>query len=546
MVDSDRILLVDLSSVFWRFYAVSGAEDASFATRRTVARIRGFARDFSRVAVCADLRAKTWRHELAASYKANREAKPEDAYAQLRATMAELAADGFPVWSAQGFEADDVIASAVAVARSRDLDVTIVSADKDLLQLVDEHVFVLSTSQEEKTDAKDGDPPTRRIAKTWKPEDVVEAYGVAPALLVDWLAMVGDVADNVKGFPGIGPKNATGALVRFGSLEGTIAAARAEEAVMLWELKMSNGEAIEEIGPKPEIPNPPIKPAAKKSILENADQARLARKLIALRTDVPIPFDEVLRERAQRPDDAQPIGFDASPDDELAIEQVATPEPAKVDPPKVAEPIEAKEEEPEEKVEPVEFGKSAPSSAIVQHVEWSHSLEPRSLRDAWNVSRTLADSRMFGHLNNAQGIFAAALLARSHGVETMKLLMPGMLHNIEGKIAMSAQLIVGLVLRSGKAEYFDLVSSSATKAVYVTKRVGGRREVEFEYTIEEAQAAGLLRPTRTGAPSQYVKRPKTMLRHRCETELSRAVYPDVVGGLYTADELGEVDSQEAA
>lgn len=537
MTEPATILLVDLSSVFWIAYHVSGADDADAARRRTVARVRGYAQTYEHIALCIDA-PRTWRHELSATYKANREAKPEDARASLRNALATLEREGFPMWRADGYEADDIIASATVAARARGLDVMIATADKDLAQLVGDGVRILDT--------RDG-------GGIIGPDEVCAKFGVGPELLGDWLAIVGDKADNIAGIPGIGPKGATKLLERFGRLADILDAPNLPERALDWELHASNaseGELVE-LGPKPVVPDPPLTPKLAEALRTHAEQAFRSRELVRLRTDVPIDIDEALRSRvsqtATNPDD-----FEESENDQMSDEKKTDEAAPESGPQAVTEaPAPAVVEAPEVKVEPqpkpaqlaspqdVADFEARGSASIVKAPSWEHSLEPSSLRDAMKVSRVLFESRMFGHLNNPEGVFTAVLLARSHGVETMKMLMPGVLHNIKGKLTLSAQLIVGLVLRSGKAEYFDLVESTTARAVYVTKRRGSSREVTFEYTIEEAQAAGLLEPTRSGEPSQYLRRPKTMLRHRCETELARAVYPDVVGGLYTPDEMSE-------
>ena len=201
------------------------------------------------------------------------------------------------------------------------------------------------------------------------------------------------------------------------------------------------------------------------------------------------------------------------------------------------------EQAPQQTAQIVQFDptqQQAHAVAIVRPTEWQQSLEPQTLRDAYAVAKTLSNSRLFSaSFSTPDAVFAAILLARAHGVEAMKVLMPGMVHNIKGKLTMSAQMIVGLVLRSGKAEYFECVESTAARAVYVTKRKGGRNEMRLEFTLEEARAAGYL----AKQDSSWQKTPKTMLRHRCETELARMAYPDVVGGLYSPEEMLDVDAR---
>jgi hypothetical protein len=125
----------------------------------------------------------------------------------------------------------------------------------------------------------------------------------------------------------------------------------------------------------------------------------------------------------------------------------------------------------------------------------------------------------------------------------------GNINIIEGKAEIGASLMVSLCLRSGLCAYFDLIKSDERSATFATKRIGGRREIEFTYTIEEAELMGLLDKGKdewAKANNQWRKQPRTMLRRRCQSALAREVFPDVVMGLYDHDELGEMRDRELA
>lgn len=484
-----RILLVDFDGLYWRIWHSTKDEDEAEApARRTVAQIREWARTWEHIAVCHDV-GRTWRHELSSLYKANREAKPEHAQAQRRNALEMLEREGFLLWAAEGFEADDVLASAArALAPAK---VVIATADKDLHQLVSERVVVL---------APDGN---------FRGADFVrEKFGVGPAQLGDWLALVGDSSDNIAGVDGIGPKWATWLLRSYRDILGVLDAARDETTE--------------------------IKPKQRQSILESEQKLALAVKLVTLREDVTgIKWGDVHKPRRQ----AAAPHFERSEQDmsdEMTDEREA---PAMVE--QQNQPPQEEDAQPTQtaQIVPIEQAQQpAQTTALARPADWQQSLEPQTIKGAWWLAERLNNSRLFSAaFATPDAMFAAILLARSHGIETMKVLMPGMVHNIKGKLTMSAQMIVGLVLRSGKAEYFECVESTAARAVYVTKRKGGRNEMRLEFTIEEARAAGYL----AKQDSSWQKTPKTMLRHRCETELARMAYPDVVGGLYTPDELEE-------
>jgi DNA polymerase-1 len=164
------------------------------------------------VAVVLDAPGKTFRHEMFAEYKATR--KPIDlALAQQIEPMCTFVrALGLTVLQVVGVEADDVIGTLTRQASSLELPVIIVSGDKDLSQLVDYKVWII--------DAMNNNMVTDIIK-------VKNKFGVTPNLIGDWLALVGDIVDNIPGIPGIGAVTATKLLNKYGSLDGIIANASA-------------------------------------------------------------------------------------------------------------------------------------------------------------------------------------------------------------------------------------------------------------------------------------------------------------------------------
>ena len=114
------------------------------------------------------------------------------------------------------------------------------------------------------------------------------------------------------------------------------------------------------------------------------------------------------------------------------------------------------------------------------------------------------------------------------------------MHVVKGKVTMSSALMIGLVLRSGLADYFTIVETNAELATYETFRKGGPEggtATRMTFTIAQADKMGLLAPSRSGEPTQWQKDPENMLRHRCAARLARVVYPDVVANVYTPEEL---------
>ncbi len=191
-----------------------------------------------------DTAAPTFRKEIYPEYKANRPPAPEELVPQF--PLVDRAADGFriPAIRQEGVEADDLIATYARLAVDAGMDVTIVSSDKDLMQLVGDQVRQLDTMKNSLMD----------------PAGVEKKFGITPAQLGDYLALCGDASDNVPGVPGVGPKTAVKLLTRFGDLETVLA-------------------SVEEVSGK----------KLKQNLTEFADQARLSRRLVALKMDCDMP-----------------------------------------------------------------------------------------------------------------------------------------------------------------------------------------------------------------------------------------------------------------
>ena len=192
-----------------------------------------------------DSRTPTFRHEMYAEYKANRAKTPEDLHAQVPIIEEILTALGIPLVRQDGFEADDIIASAAERCRAEGRPCFIISGDKDLMQLVGDSVSILKPGK----------------AGGWVHVDaagVETEWGVGPELMLDLLSLTGDASDNVPGVKGVGGKTAVKLLEKYGSLDGIYA--HAEE----------------------------ISGAIGKKITEGREMAYFSKKLIALCSEVPL------------------------------------------------------------------------------------------------------------------------------------------------------------------------------------------------------------------------------------------------------------------
>jgi DNA polymerase-1 len=203
------------------------------------------------MAVILDASEHTHRNEMYDQYKAHRPPPPEDLVPQFPLIRTATRAFSIPCIEQNGLEADDIIACYVTAAKNAGWRVTIVSSDKDLMQLVEDgQVDMLDTMND------------RRITEA----TVMEKFGVGPDKVGDVLALMGDSVDNVPGVPGIGPKTATQLIQQFGSLDTVL-------------------ESVDQIS----------KPKLKQSLIDHADDARLSRELVRLVCDaaLPEPLDEL-------------------------------------------------------------------------------------------------------------------------------------------------------------------------------------------------------------------------------------------------------------
>jgi len=178
--------------------------------------------------------------------------------------------------------------------------------------------------------------------------------------------------------------------------------------------------------------------------------------------------------------------------------------------------------------------------------KWELQLEPTNSGSAVKLAKYLFESRLYGQFPNEQAILAIVLRGRALGLDATTALAN--FHVIEGKPAMNAALLVGIVIRSGAAEYLEWSESDSKHATWITKRRGNKREQTLTWTIEDALQACLVERSqngldgyrgisRSGKPSNWDKYRPAMLRWRCGVELCRSVYPDIVAGLWTPDEL---------
>src|SRR5688572_27758405 len=200
-------------------------------------------------AVAMDCRGPSFRKEIDARYKATRPTAPPDLGPQM-ARCEELArAYNIPIFQKESIEADDLIAAVVERALSQDLRVVIVSADKDLMQLVrddDQRVLMWDSMRD----------------RTYGRAEVEAKFGVPPSQLRDLLALTGDTSDNVPGVPSVGPKTAADLLREYSTIDGIY-------------------KSIDKVK----------RPKLRENLTNHEADARISQELVTLKRDVPIDFD---------------------------------------------------------------------------------------------------------------------------------------------------------------------------------------------------------------------------------------------------------------
>ena len=214
------------------------------------------------IAVVFDTKAPTFRHEIFKDYKSTRAKMPEEMSDQLP-RIREVAEDmNLPILEVEGFEADDLMGTLAKRAKTKGLEVVLVTGDKDFLQLVDEDICVLN--------------PKRRGEETelLDKKGVEEKFGVPPEKVVEVLALMGDTSDNVPGIPGIGQKTALELIKEFGDTESVLANTD--------KVKRKN---------------------IQKNLKEHPDLARLSKRLVTIDTNVPfeLDFEKLKRENFDLP-----------------------------------------------------------------------------------------------------------------------------------------------------------------------------------------------------------------------------------------------------
>jgi hypothetical protein len=395
---------------------------------------------------------------------------------------------------------------------------------------------------------------------------VIAKLGVNPIQVEDYLTLVGDPADNIKGAPGIGPKGAATLLAKYGSLDAFYEQFR-EKGGTAMGLSVKQTSIMKAFQPlMPDV-----------------------RALVQMRTDVPLPWADLVTPRPSRAEAKQDTSWDQGgdeykndPEDDQDLhppslldalregtQEVATPHvPASSvhanASPEAVKGLQGPEgpsgppgdtTRPEPPKAQAAFAEKTlvgapgvlPSASLVRVTGkptrilpdvTEMGIQPRNYREVRIAAGDLFNSAMFlKDYGTKEAVLSTIMLGRELGLPAMGSLRG--IFIVEGRHTLSAQLMVALILKSGLAEYFEPLHISDKTVTYETRRRGDRAPMQLTHTIEMATRAGLVKPN-----SNWVKVPEDMLVSRCSARLARIKYPDLLFGLYTPEEVREINEAE--
>lgn len=392
--------IIDIAAVYWRNWHLSEAEEVSAAARKTLEFVRGLYADYGTENIIVAVDAPPYKRcEVYPEYKANRPPRNESATHELKQAIEKILDDGVMTARCQGYEADDVIATL-----AKDGETVVYGTDKDLLQCTD---LI--------------EPYTNKIKTA---ESILK---VTREKVVDYLTLIGDSSDNIKGVDKIGPVTAVKMLEKYGSIKGIYAALRDTPTAFT--------------------------PATSDNLAAAMQWIDTTRSIIELSYDLELEFEQREMKKMEH-------GMEQEENKETEIDVVTEKENG----------IEAQ-----------------PVSIAISHEQLSYkqSLEPVGLQQLWKVSNAFINSRMYSKFPTAEAVMVTIMRGRALGLDATTSLDG--INVIQGKPTMSASLMVALVLSSPQCEYMYCDEMDETKAVWIAKRSGTPKEVRREFTIEHAK-----------------------------------------------------------
>jgi 5'-3' exonuclease len=556
------IALVDLSCLFKRMFEANPNKGAE----NTLAELVRVSERVEHAVICLDTPPYK-RKEVYPEYKADREEPTTSERYQKRWLYEQLEERGFQMARLKGQEADDVIATLARIYGESCPDVWLVGADKDLAQCVTDNVRQLIPSHGERVEHFRG------------PKEVKEKYGVTPAQIPLYLALVGDKSDNIPGVKGIGQvkaagligeyKTLTGIAENLGAIGGPMGKALAEGweqlvlslALTTLDAKLpldapalllkKEPKVAEQMAPGVEVefdgfmgnatPMPETAPfinPEKPTVYVHpgqtvAETSRLINEALAAKPEPRVGkdprADEFLRQEAAAREQAA-----ASRNaDRAAIEQHEREQKREEE---WREQRRVEQQQPAAQPAPKAEAQDKPGlvktkPAPTEYGMVSSKLEPEDLKSAEVVAKWLDAGGLYKQkFKTPAAIVTVIMYGKALGLPMMAALSG--FHIIEGKPSASADLIRALAMRSPKCKYYRLIQADEKSATWETWHRDHDEPTRLVYTIEEARKAGL-------KGGNWSSREKQMLVKTCSTILARWVYTIETMGLYCPEEMGD-------
>ena len=515
----ESIALIDISYLFakrWHSIPLGEKNAAAIATLKDIEDLKT---GVGHVIICRDAPPYSKRLALFPEYKANRPRPEPEETAQKRWLWQEISKRGYAVGFAEGYEADDVIATLAKSYSEWCDDVRIVGTDKDCAQCITEHV-------------KQYIPPIS--TKDWEVRDIKavwEKFKVAPGMMPLYQGLVGDKSDNIPGVPDIGPVTAAGLVNKYPSLE-LLAAGVASGEIVRANSKLD---------------------AKVKSLAANWEKLGLSMKLATLDTAVPLDTQALLS-------NCEPVAplrsmSDAALDEASRLYQAKLPELKQVAA-KDAELLEREYDREREQLAENDTTSNEPGdkagdsvvvprgSALATVPEYTRSkyglvtkdLQPLDLESAKTVSEWLCDGGSYPQFKTPQAVFSVIARGKELGIG-MTTALAGH-HMVEGKPTPSADLIRALAEKDPNFEYLMPIEISPTRVVWRGKHKKHPTHVDYPYTIEDAKLAGLVKQGNYGKGGNWNTRPQDMLMKTAGSKLARLLWPGATLGMYCPEEMG--------
>lgn len=491
-----KILAVDLSGIFSQNWLATGGNELSLAFQRTIQAVARHREGFDRVAVAVDS-GMSYRRGLWPSYKMNRTDRGAPYYEQLRRTADRLAKDGCTVLWAPSYstiddaagadfkaEADDVLASICAWAKEDGHTVRILSADKDLLQLVDDAASIDLVKPD---------------GKVLTEPDVLALYGIPARKIPLLLGLAGDKSDNFKPYEGVGEKRAADLIKSYApeEFQGVDAIwAHIDDAGQV--VGDAIAKRLKEAGPEP---------------------GRKALAVATLVSDLEMDFSAILEE---------PIQQDPS-------ENAEQPAAEDIAPAAAAASVKALAVVPEA---PPAALAAVPASGVTALVAglpyWAN---PGYLDTLWRVAKCFNAARCFPNVAGPEQVMVVAMIAYEANIGLATAMQHA--YFVHGRLSWSATWFLMRIEQSGQMEQFDIVKLDDSCCQIKVKRKGRPARV-VEWRMEESVRAGLVKPD-----GNHKKYPQEMNLARCIARASRQEFRAICGGMYVPEELGAELPEEA-